>query len=517
MSALTDEHVPIRQPRPCACMGHWRPDRRGLLAGVAATTLAAVTSVAAVPGVGPAPAQAAEENPGRGQKILIKGGNIVTMGDDKRDFTPGDILIDGDRIVAVDHKIDAAEAFVIDARSMIVIPGLIDTHRHTWQSTVHAVGPDWLLNDYFRVMRGVLGPVYRPQDLYVATRLGALEAIDSGTTTLVDWAHLMNTPAHADASIHALRDANIRAVFGYGNSNAGFQLPNTIRVDAADAKRVRDQYFTGSGLITMALAVRGPDYSPEEVWMDDFKAARDLGLPITVHVGSNGSYSYSVGQLNKAKLLGPDITHVHCNSLKDDEYNMIADSGGTVSVSAESEMHLGCGITPVPRLLAHGIRPSLSTDVPSVNSCDMFGALRTVLGTHRGMISQQMLDHPDQKPVSRLTTREMLEFATVRGAAATGLSAKVGRLVPGMQADVVLISYKRVGLFPLHNPTALVVMYATPADVDTVLVAGKVVKRGGKLQGVDYAALMREAEASADYLYSQSKMDARPASYVLQA
>jgi 5-methylthioadenosine/S-adenosylhomocysteine deaminase len=145
---------------------------------------------------------------------------------------------------------------------MIVIPGMIDTHRHTWQSTVHAVGPDWLLNDYFRVMRGVLGPVYRPQDLYVATRLGALEAIDSGTTTLVDWAHLMNTPAHADASIHALRDANIRAVFGYGNSNAGFQLPNTIRVDAADAKRVRDQYFTGSGLITMALAVRGPDYSP---------------------------------------------------------------------------------------------------------------------------------------------------------------------------------------------------------------------------------------------------------------
>ena len=133
------------------------------------------------------------------------------MGDDKRDFTPGDILIDGDRIVAVDHKIDAAEAFVIDARSMIVIPGLIDTHRHTWQSTVHAVGPDWLLNDYFRVMRGVLGPVYRPQDLYVATRLGALEAIDSETTTLVDWAHLMNTPAHAGSSAAALSWSKISA------------------------------------------------------------------------------------------------------------------------------------------------------------------------------------------------------------------------------------------------------------------------------------------------------------------
>ena len=517
MSAQKDEQAPTHHPRPCACMGHWRPDRRGLLTGVAATGMAAATSVAAVRSFAPGSAQAAEGSPGNGQKILIKGGNVVTMNDDKRDFSPGDVLIDGDRIAAVDHKIDAADVFVIDAKGMIVIPGMIDTHRHTWQSTVHAVGPDWLLNDYFRVMRGVLGPVYRPQDLYVATRLGALEAIDSGTTTLVDWAHLMNTPAHADASVHALRDSNIRAVFGYGNSNAGFQLPNTIRLDAADAKRVRDQYFTGSGLVTMALAVRGPDYSPEEVWMDDFKAARDLGLPITVHVGSNGSYSYSVGQLNKAKLLGPNITHVHCDSLKDEEYQMIADTGGAVSVSAESEMHLGCGITPIARLLAHGIRPSISTDVPSVNSCDVLGALRITLGTHRGEISQQLLDHPKEKTESRLTTRDMLEFATVRGAAATGLSSKVGRLAPGMQADVVLISYKRIGLFPLHNPTALVVMYATPADVDTVLVDGKVLKRGGKLQGIDYAALTREAEASADYLYSQSKMDPRPASFALPA
>jgi len=184
MSAQKDEKVPTRHPRPCACMGHWWPDRRGLLTGVAATSLAATTSLAAFPSFGPGPAQAAEGNPGRGQKILIKGGNVVTMNDDKRDFTPGDILIDGDRIVAVEHTIDAADAFIIDARGMIVIPGMIDTHRHTRQSTVHAVGPDWLLNDYFRVMRGVLGPVYRPQDLYVATRLGALEAIDSGTTTL---------------------------------------------------------------------------------------------------------------------------------------------------------------------------------------------------------------------------------------------------------------------------------------------------------------------------------------------
>ncbi len=504
--------------RPCACMGHWRRGPQSVLNGPGVAVSAAAASTAGSRPVGSRnTVRPAAEGPGKGQKILIRRGTVVTMVKDNRDLSPGDVLIDGDRIAAVDHSIDASDAFIIDAKGMIVIPGMIDTHRHTWQSTFHAVGPDWLLSDYFRVMRGVLGPVYRPEDLHAATYLGAIEAIDSGITTLVDWAHLMNSPAHADASVDALQDAGIRSVFAYGNSNAGFQLPNAIRLDAADAKRIRDLYFTGNdGLVTMALAIRGPDYSPQEVWMDDFKAARNLGLPITVHVGSNGSYSYSVGQLHKEKLLGPDVTHVHCVSLKDDEYKMIADTGGTVSISVEAEMHLGCGATPLSRLLANGIRPSISTDVPSVTSCDIFGALRMTLGTHRGDISQQMLDHPDRQTESRLTTRDMLDFATVRGAAAAGLANKVGQLAPGMQADIVLVSYDRIGLFPLHNPTALVVMNATPADVDTVLIAGNILKRNGKLQNINYTDLIRECEASADYLYSQSNMDARPGSYALQ-
>ncbi len=510
---LTHQHL----LRPCACMGHWRPDRQSSAGVDVAGAAAAPASTARRRTVTKEKSGGAGDGPGKGQKILIRQGIVITMSEDSSDLTPGDVLIDGDRIAAVDHRIDAPDAFVIDAKNMIVIPGMIDTHRHTWQSTLHAVGPDWLLSDYFRVMRGVLGPVYRPEDLYAATYLGAMEAIDSGITTLVDWAHLMNSPAHADASVEALQDAGIRAVFAYGNSNAGFQLPNSIRLDAADARRVRDQHFSASDdLVTMALAVRGPDYSEQDVWVDDFKTARDLGLPITVHVGSNGSYSYSVGQLFKEKLLGPDVTHVHCVSLRADEYKMIADTGGTVSISVEAEMHLGCGATPLSRLLAKGIRPSISTDVPSVVSCDIFGALRMTLGAHRGDLSQQMLDHPDKQTVSRLTTRDMLEFATLRGAAAAGLARKVGQLVPGMQADIVLVSYNRIGLFPLHNPTALVVMNATPADVDTVLIGGNIVKRNGKLRNVDYKALTRSSEESADYLYSQSKMKSRPGPYALE-
>lgn len=528
MNLQTNSHVaphrrsqttpPVPRVRACSCMSHWNPHWPNHQHAVAAVSGAAASRPQGFSRLRAAnPATMAEPKPGKGQRILIRRGIIVTMAEDNRDFAPGDVLIDGDRIVAIDHQIDTTDAFVIDAEGMIVVPGMIDTHRHTWQSTMHTLGPDWLLSDYFGFMRGVIGRVYRPEDLYVATLLGALEGIDSGTTTLVDWAHLMNTPAHADASVLALKDAGIRAVFGYGNSNAGYEFPNTHRLDTVDARRVRDWYFSGTGeLVTMAIAARGPDYSSREVWLDDFKAARELGLPITVHVGSNGSYSYSVGQLHEAGLLGPDITHVHCNSLKEDEYKMIADTGGTVSISVESEMHLGCGANPLSRLLANGIRPSISTDVPSVNSCDILGALRMTLGTHRGQISQQTLDHPDAKTESRLTTRDVLEFATVRGAAAAGLSGKTGMLAAGMQADIVLLSYKRVGLFPLHNPTALVVMNATPADVDTVLVAGKIKKRHGVLD-VDLATITRAAEASADYLYSQSKMKPRPHCYGLRS
>lgn len=503
----------------CTCMAHSVPSKLTPLHTQQATvqdhSVAASSTTDFSKFRATKPSRKLSDGPGKGQKILIRGGNIITMSEKSGDFSPGDILIDGDRIVAIDHKIDAPDAYVIDAKGMIVMPGMIDTHRHTWQSSVHALGPDWLLSEYFQFMRGVIGRVYRPEDLYIATQLGALEAIDSGITTLVDWAHLMNGPEHADASVKALQDTGIRAQFAYGNSNAGFEFPNDIRLNVKDAQRVRDQYLSSTdGLVSMALAIRGPEFSDRDVWMDDFQAARDLGLPITVHVGANGTYANSVGQLNDEKFLGPDITHVHCVSLKDEEYKMIADTGGKVSISVEAEMHLGCGATPVSKMLANGIRPSISTDTPSVNSCDMFGALRTTLGTHRGAISQQMLDYPDEKTESRLTTRDMLEFATLRGAEATGLSGKVGQLVPGMQADIVLVSYKRVGLFPLHNPTALVVMNATPSDVDTVLIAGKIMKRNGVLD-VDHSALIREAEGSVDYLYSQSKMDPRPSSYSL--
>ena len=509
--------IPEHLLRPCACMGHWRPGRQSYAAANVEGSSVAPASTGRHRTITKERSGAEGEGPGKGQKILIRQGIVVTMSEDARDLAPGDVLIEAGRIAAIDRRIDAPDAFVIDAKNMIVIPGMIDTHRHTWQSTLHAVGPDWLLSEYFGAMRGVLGPVYRPEDLYAATYLGAIEAIDSGVTTLVDWAHLMNSPAHADASVEALQDAGIRAVFAYGNSNAGFQLPNSIRLDAVDARRVRDRYFSsGDNLVTMALALRGPDYSGQDVWLDDFKTARNLGLPITVHVGSNGSYSYSVGQLFKEQLLGPDVTHVHCVSLRDDEYKMIADTGGTVSISVEAEMHLGCGATPLARLLAHGIRPSISTDVPSVVSCDIFGALRTTLAAHRGDLSQQMLDHPDRQTVSRLTTLDMLDFATSRGAAAAGLDRKVGKLVPGMQADIALLSYNRIGLFPMHNPTALVVMNATPTDVDTVLIGGNIVKRNGKLGNVDYKALTRSCEESADYLYSQSKMKSRPGAYALQ-
>jgi 5-methylthioadenosine/S-adenosylhomocysteine deaminase len=444
----------------------------------------------------------------RPARILIHGGVVLTMDPSVGDLPAAEVLVEDGVIAAVGTDLGVEDAYRIDAAGMIVTPGLIDTHRHTWQSTLHGIGPDWIEAEYFAAMRNRFGPHYRTEDLYVSNLLGAIESINSGVTTMLDWSHLMNTPEHADAAVQAWKDSGMRAVFAYGNSNEGFQLPNDIRVDAKDAERVRDEHFSSQGLVSMAMALRGPDYSSMDVTRDDFDAARRLGLPITVHVGSNGTYGRSVAQLSEAGLLGPDITHVHCNTTMDDELDMIAESGGTISISAEAEAHLGCGLIPVDRAVARGVRPSVSTDVPSVIAMDMFGALRTMIALQRGMVGQARIDGDEAGvPAIRLTTTDYLDFATVQGANTLGLADRVGRIAPGLRADLALISHREIGTFPICNPSAAVVLSATPASVDTVIIDGHIRKRGGQLVGIDVDRLRQRAESSRDHLLAAAGVE----------
>ena len=146
------------------------------------------------------------------KRVVIRGGHVLSMDPQIGDLYGGDVLLEDELIAAVAPSIDAGDAEVIDASGCIVIPGFIDSHRHTWETVIRGIAPDVSLGGYFDIVLDQLAPAYRAEDVYAGNYLGALEAIDAGVTTLLDWSHINNTPDHADEAIRGLHDARLRAV-----------------------------------------------------------------------------------------------------------------------------------------------------------------------------------------------------------------------------------------------------------------------------------------------------------------
>jgi 5-methylthioadenosine/S-adenosylhomocysteine deaminase len=458
------------------------------------------------------PGQARGAGPQGPPHILVRGGTVVT-GDPGLGVLPGaDVLITGGRIASLGGPArPPAGSTVIDAAGAIVLPGLIDTHRHTWQSLIRGIAADWTLAQYMQGMREVFGPLYRPQDVYAATLAGAYEALDAGITTLVDFAHIMNTPEHADAALDALAETGIRAVFGHGTPmdarSRDWYVASALPHDE-DIRRLAGRRVTGDGLVTLAMAARGPQHCEIAVTRRDWRLARELGLRLTLHAGSGRwGLTKPVHQLRAAGLLGPDLTFVHCTSLPDEELAMIADSGGAVSIAPEVELHMGHGYPATGRLLAAGIRPGLGVDVVTGVGGDLFGCMRVALAAERGRLHDAALEAGRQLDRFELTTTDVLDFATLAGARAFGMESITGSLTPGKDADLILLR-PGLNLLPLNNPVAAAVLAATPANVDTVLVRGRVLKSGGELAGVDRERLRRLADEARDRLFRQA--DVRP-------
>ena len=437
---------------------------------------------------------------------LIKNATIISVDSKIGDLIGGDILIDGAKIVAVSRNISADDAEIIDATNCIAIPGFVDTHRHTWEALLRNAGPDWSLAQYLTAVRVVMGDVYTPQDMYVGNLLGAFDSLDAGTTTLFDWSHNNNSPEHAEAAIDALKAAGLRAVFGYGNSNPEWNVPNNIPSNYAEIRRIRrDILSSDDALVTMATAPRGPQFTSIENTVDDFRLSRELGLRISIHVGDGlWGMSKPLVSMNQKGILGEDVTYVHCNTLHDEEFKLIGDSGGHTSISPEIEMQMGHGMPPALRMLEAGIRPSISSDVVTTTPCDFFNAMRHLIAGTRLMVYQTAIQNNKLVDPLPLSSRDALEFATLRGAAACGLDHKIGSLTPGKLADIVLIRTDYMNMIPINNPVAAVVEFANVGNIDTVLVNGEIKKRHGKLVGVDFPAFRKTVESARDSLFARA-------------
>ncbi len=433
-------------------------------------------------------------------RTLIKGATIITM-DALGDLPQGDILVAGDTLTDIAPSIHADDAQVVDASGFIIIPGLINAHMHTWQTALRGLAANWTLLEYFQKMHAGLATVFEPQDLHIATLVGALNQLNCGTTTLADWCHNNPTPEHNDAAIAGLLESGIRAAFFHGTAKPDpkpgqtpfWEVPHP-RVEIERLLKVHQ----GQPLLSVQAAVLGPHYSTLDVALHDFAMAKDLGLIASLHQGGGPARTPDGWeQLEAAGLLGEHINIVHGHALSDAQLKRFCDLGMSFSAAAENEMTQGHGHPITGRLRAFGKAPSLGVDLESVISGDMLTQARVALGMQRSLDNFAFREaHGSIPPTSTITTREALSWVTVEGARMLKQSHRIGSLAAGKQADLVLIRATDLNMQPVHDPVNSVVMQTSLANIDSVMVAGQWKKRQGQLLGVDLKPHLDALQAS---------------------
>jgi cytosine/adenosine deaminase-related metal-dependent hydrolase len=431
---------------------------------------------------------------------LIRGATVITM-DRQGDLPRGDMLVRGEQIVEIAPEIAADSAQVVDAQGCIVIPGLINAHMHTWQTALRGLASNWTLLEYFSKMHAGLATVFAPDDLHIATLVGALNQINCGTTTLVDWCHNNPTPAHNDAAIDGLLASGIRAAFFHGTPKPDpkpgqkpfWEVPHP----RTEVERLLKAH-QGQSLLTVHAAVLGPHYSTLEVALHDFAMARDLGIIASLHQGGGPPRTPEGWHiLQERGLLGPQVNIVHGHALDDEQLRRFCDLGMSFSAAAENEMTQGHGHPLTGRLRQFGRAPSLGADLESVLSGDMLSQARIALGIQRSLDNVAYRQtHGSMPPTSTITTREALAWVTVEGARMLGQLDRIGSLAPGKQADLVLIRASDLNMQPVHDPVSSVVFQTSLANMDSVMVAGQWKKRQGQLLGVSLPPLLDRLQAS---------------------
>ena len=434
-----------------------------------------------------------------GRPVVLRGGTVLTMDDAHTILADADVLVTGDRIAAVGPRLQAPDgALEIDASGGIVMPGMIDTHRHMWQTAMRAYGADWTLTQYFVWNYLEHGRKFRSEDIYAGNLVSAWEALEAGVTTSVDWSHNLHTPDHAEAAIDALRAVPGRFVLAYGNIQAG---PWEWTADPAFRSFFSRHPASDMLGFQLAFDVTGDPSFPEKA---AFEAARELGLPVTTHAGVWGATNDDgIRLMHENGFMTPENVYVHAATLSTDSYQRIAATGGSISVSTESEQSAGQGYPPTWQVRRHGIPVSLSMDTSVWWSGDLFSAMRTTLGADRAR--EHLEAHMKGETVTHhaLRAENVVDWATRGGAHALGRN-DLGRLEPGFKADVVLIKNDSSPVsFPVVNPYGHVAFQAQRGDVHTVLVDGRVVKYENRLVGADLGAVRRTVEATVDYLRAE--------------
>ena len=426
---------------------------------------------------------------------LIKNACVVTMDPALGDIDGGDLLIDGGKIVQIGRNLQAPNAEVIDGTGRIAMPGLVNAHIHTWEYQLRGIGSNWVGNrDYHGNMHKKLALHYQPRDVYLGNVLGALNQIRNGTTTIFDWCHILRDAEMTDAAIDGLADSGVRAVFARGTVKPP-EKPGEIPFfkkpfPRDEVHRLRTgRLASDDGLITMALAILGPDWGEYDVAEHDIRLAREYGLFNSAHTyGRKGKRVVEDGypRLAKAGLLGPDHNIAHGNCFDEEELKIVLDAGCTITATCLTEALNYEQPAMLGRMIKYGGMPSLGTDCDPYFNSSMLWVTRHAFQEQRAMDNRSLREAGawPAKTQHATQTRDALAWATIGGAKAIGLDRKVGTLSPGKQADVVMINCQGMNIFPVlpgGDPAHAIVMYAETSDIEHVLIAGEFAKKDGRL------------------------------------
>ena len=457
-------------------------NRRTILTGTTALGAAGLLPRRALAQSATQAPQAAGTLPARGE-FVVRGAHVLSMDDKIGDLPQGDVHVRDGAIVAVAASVNAPGTQIIEGKGMICMPGFVDTHWHHWTSFLRPLmRQDDPKKTYFPVTFKC-GIHYTPDDSYQSVRLGVSQALSAGITTTHNWAHNVRSPAHADAEMRAMHDVGIRGRFAYG---CALGLSNDTPMDLADLARAKKIWVGKDGMLTLGICSRNVDGSlggtrgaiNVAMVKKEWGTARDLGLPITLHTSGKGA----IKTLDGAGLLGSDLILVHPLGLSAEDIAALAKHGVRYSSSPVGEARRS-GQMQIAELLQAGVRLSLSVDHTTTYDCDFFNSMRFLYTINKHRMGKKF----------NITMRRVVQLATMDGARDLGMDDRIGSLTPGKRADLILIRTTDDNMSPIGDPYDALVQLAQPNNVDTVVVDGRILRRGGKFTALDYDLVIRQA------------------------
>ncbi|PYR83944.1 MAG: hypothetical protein DMG18_11125 [Acidobacteria bacterium] len=488
---------------------------------------------------------------GRRRRILLRGGVVLTLDARLGDFEKADILIDGKTIAEIAPNISTSDAEIVDCSGTIVMPGFVTTHHHMYETLQRSMIPDGLLQgawpqeSYNSVVQNIwtagriadpqnqssfvwdLGrSPYDPEDCYISELVACLSEISEGITTGVDTSQSSHTPEHTDAMIKGLMDSGRRMVYAYtggiDRSAQGipYEFPGAMNDTSKGIGRIAKTYFSSKDqLVTLGfgggpgVAAPGSDYT-------GWQLARAFGGSLHNHNVGGAAVVINAAADPRNGSDWSDVTFIHCTRWQDQPIAQISygshgypkenrskaweiwrDRGAHVSIANLIEMQMRHGMPPFQEALDHGILPSLSPDVDTNMTTDPFSLMRGAFCLQRALANDLAFpeSNPGGLPVPQLlTSRQVIEMATIAGAASTRLLDKIGTLVPGKEADIIVLDARSINTWPINNVPGTIVTMLNPRHVRDVLIAGKVVFWKGKLVGWNVDALLGQIEQARD-------------------